>query len=710
MKFSFGNFEKAPYSPIIIVILSILLYAVSSLVSADNAVKLKVLVVTTGNETQDPGFAYIKPVLDEMGVPYVVLNAATESLTAAKLSPGSCLPSTVGCIGNYNGIILTNSDLSGNFLPSEWAILHKYETNFKVRESVISGWLATYSESGQLPYLDYGLSYTSSITSPVIATWQIPSTLSKEIFEYVNTANPLTITDFAFAGIPRNNGTVIKDGTVPNVTPLLKAPSTTAAPNGQALLSIIRYIVPGQTAPAREVMFSSISNASFLLHSQVLAYELINYATQGVHLGGRFVYMSAHLDDLFIPNELWDTVNNKTQPSLTYRLNSNDIINAVTKQATFRTSHPTAGSGFKLDFPFNGAGAVVDPSAATLSANLTEGLVSAVVTNKTQFRFISHTFTHADMDKPPVPANAPCDYPTLTTSSAIIQEINKNRTVWGLLGLPEQSANNRVLVSGNHSGLKDRKCTDIPELHPEMANVQDDDVPYVAGANPLFFQAAMNRNVAYVASDSSQVGQAVEHYISGVNDGSASDRLMLPRWPTSIFFNVINPTQLVDEYNYIYYTLLAGTPGGISAPRNYSQILAAEAETALRHMLTYKKWPHFFHQTNLAAFNAAGNTLQFDWLNAVYTAYEKLYKLPVKNLPYYQIGDMTRDKLAAKSASINATWDRTTNKVSLVANKSLVGVMLTGVRLGENYGGQSIRQMSVTTTSQNVYVDRALTQ
>ena len=41
---------------------------------ADNAVKLKILVITTGEVTEDVGYAYIKPVLDEMGVPYDVLN------------------------------------------------------------------------------------------------------------------------------------------------------------------------------------------------------------------------------------------------------------------------------------------------------------------------------------------------------------------------------------------------------------------------------------------------------------------------------------------------------------------------------------------------------------------------------------------------------------------------------------------------------------
>jgi hypothetical protein len=680
---------------------------------ADNSVKLKMLVITTGDEIQDSGLAYIKPTLDEMGVPYDVLNAATQSLTAETLSPAGCLSVTAGCVGSYNGIIVTNSDLASNFTPSEWDILHAYETNFHVREAVLSGWPGTYWDPNA-PfgiYLDYGLAFSSIPAAPYNAQWTIPAANSKEVFEYVNSNNPLPVTDFAFAAIPRADGTGPRDGTVPTVVPLLKTPS------GEALVSVVQYISAGQTTPAREVLISTVSNASFLIHSQAMAYEFVNWTTQGVMVGARFHYMSAHLDDLFIPNELWDINTNGTTPALTYRLNGNDINNAVAKQASFRLAHPTAGNTFKLDFPFNGAGAVVDQNATTLTANLTEDLVAAVVANKTQFRFISHTFTHADMDKAPIPANPSCDYPTMTTLAAFRAEINRNRTVWGLLGLPEQAANNRVLVSGNHSGLKDRKCTDVPELHPEMLNVQSDDIPFVAGANPQFVTAAASRGVDYLASDTSQINQNIEQYISGVNDGSSTDRLMLPRYPTSVFFNTINPDQLVDEYNYIFHDRFVNAgqdpctiPGAICATRNYQEILAAEADTALRHILTFKKWPHFFHQTNVAAYDEAGNTLQFDWLNAVYTAYEQLFKIPVKNHPYYWIGDKTKDALTAKSAIINATWNRTTNQVTLSANKTVPNLLVTGLQGGELYGGQFIRTIGVNTTPRTIAVNRALTQ
>ncbi len=679
---------------------------------ADNAVKLKILVITTGDLDEDLEFAYIKPVLDQIGVPYDVLNAATQDLKAATLASSSagsaCKAEDPGCTGNYNGIILTDADLVPGFTPSEWDILHAYQKNFGVRLAVLSGWPATYSDSHGR-YLDYGLAYSSS-GSDYEARWTVPDTYGKQVFEYVNRANPVPITDFAFAAIPRNDASTLRDGSVPRVEPLLRTQ------DGEALVSIVRYMAPSQATPVREVMISTITNASSLIHSNVLAYEFINWVTQGVFVGARFVHMAAHLDDLFRHSPLWDPALKKENFTAAYRLSGVDVSNAVSKQLAFRTAHPVAAD-FRLDFAFNGSGAVIDPDSMPLAANLKEDLVSAVVANKTSFRFINHTFAHLDMDRAPG-SDSLCDYATFSSIAAIQAEITKNRTVWELLDLPERNQNDRVLITGAHSGLKDRKCTTDPALHPDMLNVQADDIGFNAGgANPLFLQAAAAAGVNYLAADSSQQDQNVEQYIAQYEDGSPMNRLMLPRWPTNIFYNVTHPSQLEDEYNYLYHGRFVSAglnpceiAGAICAPRNYREILMMEADLGLRHMLTFSKWPHFFHQANLARYDENGNTLQFDWLNAVFAQYEELFTLPVKNLPYYLIGDHTAENLEAKSAAIQATWDRTTDQVILSANKAIPHLLVTGLAGGELYGGQYIRDIAVDTRPMAYPVDRALAQ
>jgi hypothetical protein len=58
----------------------------------------------------------------------------------------------------------------------------------------------------------------------------------------------------------------------------------------------------------REVLLSTITitNTSYLIHSQVLAYEFLSFATRGLFVGGRYAYLAAHADDLFPGDSLWD--------------------------------------------------------------------------------------------------------------------------------------------------------------------------------------------------------------------------------------------------------------------------------------------------------------------------------------------------------------------------------------------------------------------
>jgi hypothetical protein len=151
-------------------------------------------------------------------------------------------------------------------------------------------------------------------------------------------------------------------------------------------------------------------------------------------------------------------------------------------------------------------------------------------------------------------------------------------------------------------------------------------------------------------------------------------------------------------------------PEAIPARRDYQQILLAEADIAVRHMLTFKKWPHYFHQTNLAKYDESGNTLQFDWMNAVFTEYEQLFKLPVRNFPYYFIGDHTEERLKYKSAVIQAVWDRASNRVTISADRVIPNLLVTGVAGGDPYGGQLIREVNVNSHPKSIMVNRALTQ
>ncbi|MBV1872899.1 MAG: hypothetical protein KUG83_10165, partial [Gammaproteobacteria bacterium] len=248
------------------------LFAIIGLISLSSAtgfaastVDLRVLVISTGPADRDQGLDLIDDLLDEVGVAYDVLDSSSHDLTPEFLSNGEH--------GFYNGIIITDAILyytgSGNtnnsgFTLAEWQILHAYERDFGVRESVISGFPASGAYFRNTYDLDYGMNLDTRTTgNSFVGVWQSPAG-GTEIFEYVNTSNSVPINDFTIAASP--SGDI--DG--PVVEPLLTDEST-----GQALVSRLTY------ADGREVLYSGITNAWYLIYSQVLNYEFLNFATKG---------------------------------------------------------------------------------------------------------------------------------------------------------------------------------------------------------------------------------------------------------------------------------------------------------------------------------------------------------------------------------------------------------------------------------------------
>lgn len=257
-----------------------------------DVVDLKVLIFTIGLDSR---FLLVREALSAIGVPFDVVDVTTENLTPARLSDG-------GTHGFYNGIILTDTELQPHFSSEEWNTLRAYEVRFRVREAVISGFPAINPSLG----LDYGMAGASiSGVSSLAGRWVAP-TGGKERVEYVTTGGSLPITDFAWCATPRTvfGGTPVPGDTGPTVQALL----VDAANPACTLVSVLRY------PDGREVMLSTIASALFLIHSQVLGYEFITFATRGVFIGARFVYLSAHADDLFYDDDIWDPVTDTTPP------------------------------------------------------------------------------------------------------------------------------------------------------------------------------------------------------------------------------------------------------------------------------------------------------------------------------------------------------------------------------------------------------------
>jgi hypothetical protein len=618
----------------------------------DLEVDLRVLVISAGDRSEDPGLELMARTLDQYGVPYDVLDSTTTDLTDGTLSSGNR--------GRYNGIVLTQADLfapeGSGFSPEEWRRLHAYERTFKVREAVISGFPVTDADRD----LDYGMGPIGA-NPTTEGRWVEPAGTGR-LFNYVNTANRLPIPEQSIWATPRGGDTA------PRVTPLL----VDDAHPERVLVSRIEY------QDGREVLLSTVGNAWFWLHSNVLAYQFLDFATGGVFLGARFVSLSTHTDDLFLADDLWDPVANRTDPSRTYRMSSADLDRAAAAQAAFRAEHPLAAS-WRIEFAFNGSGAnaINDP------------LTWSVMWHKDQFGWINHTYRALQMDRlcpdPDQPQPPECPVTDYQTAH---DEIAQNRTVWQALGLPRYQEGLAYLLSDSHAGLHDRRGT---EEDPS------DDVPFPDGLNPNFFRAARDLGVRFVAADSSRPNQDREQRVPGFED-----MVVLPRYPTNVYVNATTPAENTDEYNWLYHDRFVEqgqdpctTPGAICAPRTYEQLLESEAEATVAHMLSGRAWPHYFHQSNLRDYGG-GRSLQMDWMDAVMTRYEQLFTLPVKTPLAHELGPAALDRIVAAERNVRGWMDVDTGRVTLQADGE-ARPLVTGIAGGERYGGESIAKVTVGT-------------
>jgi hypothetical protein len=115
--------------------------------------------------------------------------------------------------------------------------------------------------------------------------------------------------------------------------------------------------------------------------------------------------------------------------------------------------------------------------------------------------------------------------------------------------------------------------------------------------NPNVFPALAATGVKWVGDDASRFPDQRPW-------GSA---LSVPRYPSSIYYNVGTRAQMLDEYNYRY---LPPSLGGIcqdnatttcfTQPATWNQLMDSEVGIMMRHVLGNDPRPHYVHQANLA--------------------------------------------------------------------------------------------------------------
>ena len=582
-------------------------------------VDLKVLLVAaTGNE---PGFSAWKADLEREGVPYdtIVADNADGTITDARLADYGANRAY------YQAVILATGDLehavtNGNtttypsaLTDAEWASLAKLESTFGVRQL----------SDATLPSAAHGLNpFTVAGSQSGTATL---TAAGLSVFPYLQGPVPVDAA-FGYQATPANPA---------NFQTLL------TGPGGASYLGI--YTHPGD---GREEMVMTVSSNQFMTHNQLLRHGMLNWVTRGVYLGHQRNYFETQVDDVFLPDDRWDTVAKKTgvdgatTATDEYRCDATATDPAVTDCRPIRmlpadvnrlVNWQTA-NGIKLDMVFNGGGS--DEQIAETPTH-TDDLLNAFLPNRSAFSWINHTYDHPNLDTAS----------TATINSEILDNVNWAQSK----GIPLDA---KELVTGEHSGLN----------------------------NPSMPAALAARGVRWIASDNSRES----------TQRSIGPATTVPRYPSNVYYNVATQAEQLDEYNHIYLPPPSGrcvnssTNTCRTTPATWSEYVASEAGIMFGHLMGNDPRPHYAHQSNIAEDGVLYTVL--DSLLARYRAY---FKPALVQLTHTQIGEELarqakwRQDLAAGRVSAYIKDGQVT-----ITTTATLEVPVTGVAtVGSDYGG-----------------------
>lgn len=541
-------------------------------------VDLRVLVVDDGGTSVEA----ITAELRDTGVPYTRVDLGSGSRPVVN---AAFLADTVDGRprAKFQSVVLPNENPFGAG-SAEMAALTAYETTYGIRQVDAYTWAhpgvgLEYTDNG-----GYGGTLDGTRAAVTAAGQAGPfGYLGGQVAFEDN--SPLIPESYGYMAKPR-----------PGYTSYLDAPVGA----GRASL------VGEYTHDGRSELVVTFGYNQYQQQFRLLARGIVEWMTQGVHLGQERNYFAVHVDDVFAPDARWNKDLNCTPGDYacaggegqesTIRMTAADAVYA----AQWQTS-----KNFKLDMLFNG-GAGEEWKA---SSGGVDALTAQLVADRAKYRWMNHTYTHPFLgcvqDTTTVPwtctknAAGAINYMSRAEISAQIRDNNNWATSKGI------TTDRTELVTGEHSGLKT-----LPQ--------QPQDNPNLAGA-------LADNGVKWAGSDNSR--EPAQRAV-----GAA---LTVPRHPMNVYYNTGTNAEMADEYNWIYTSRADGgsgicednpatstcLPAPLDATSGYlDHIVPAEARTAMRHVLNNDPRPHYVHQSNLAE----DRTL-YPVLNQVLDTYRTLY-------------------------------------------------------------------------------------
>ena len=587
-------------------------------------IDLTVLVVDDGGGAVEAIVSELK----ETGVPYRTLRLDDPNRPTVN---AAFLGDTVSGRprAKFQGVVVPDEDPFGAATTAgaaENAALFAYETTFGIRQ--IDAYTWAHPGVG-LEYTDNGgwVGVLDGVQTSVTAAGR-----STGPFGYLDGPlrfednSPLVSESYGAAGKPREGYTSYLD---------------TAVGDSGARGSLLgEYAHDGR----RELVVTFAYNRHQKQY-RVLARGMVEWLTQGIHLGQSRSYFTVHVDDVFAPDARWDTERNCTPGDIdcTGEGEQTPDIRMTAADAQYAAQWQLS-SGFTLDMVYN-AGAGEEWKAENGG---TDALTAQLLADRAKYRWVNHTYTHPFLgcvqDVSVVPWQCSKDAAGNTrwmSRADIAKQIRDNNNWATSKGI---SYDRTELVTGEHSGLKT-----LPQ--------QPQDNPNLAGA-------LADNGVKWVGSDSSR--EPAQRAV-----GSA---LTLPRYPMNVYYNVGTAAEMADEYNWIYTAQSDGGSGvcesnpsstclaePLDTATGYAAyIVPQEARIALGHVVANDPRPHYVHQSNLAE-----ERILYPVLDKVLADYRALF---ADNAPIVN----PRQREAGLEFQRRGAW-----------TKALAGGKVTAYRIGE---------------------------
>ncbi len=636
------------------------------LTASTNAVAVDMRVLVISADSSEAVLPSITSTLQHLGIPFDVLVARDQVLDASVL----CSTNGTGQ-GRYQGILLTTGSLGfqdslGVFQSAlsweEWNLLWGYEAKYRVRQATFYTYPGSWPDTYGLGSPTAGVDTT---TTPVITTLTNASPTGsgnptgRQVFSDLRATAPIVIT---------NAYTYLAKSVATTVTPLL------VDQQGNLIASINNY------PDGRKNLALTADGNPYLSHTLKLNYGIINWVTKGLYIGQRQVFMSPQPDDLLMANDMWSPTANSDTTGKTYRLTAYDYNKFIDWQTNRNNTLP---GNIVVEIPFNAIGSTSALPAQELYPALVDDLTPAIKARSSPFFWVSHTYSHPYLDAP-------------LTYSMMLNELRLNDSA-ARLNLRLSGYFKDSLVTPNISGLNNIEA---------LRAMKDFGIRYLVSDTSKY---CGHRNQTVPPRECPPPNHGIRHDIE-------PSLLMIPRYPSNLFYNVCTPTEWVSEYNFIYRAFWG-------RDLSYEEILGKESDTWLRYLLSFDIRPVMFHQPNMCAYDGTSSLLG-DLINKTIAKYSAISVLPPKSRQQRQIGNLMdqRMKLAAAMASTNGepftakiVFGATTSSIVLTNPRNEVLVApITGVSAGPNasketLGGQTTSRISVPASGGVVTVTTPVT-